>query len=252
MNLQLRMNLARTGTPVRARFGSDDHPRNVLTSAMPMVPCRFAVSPERYFSRKFSKRSVMFKQPQTIEFTLPAWISDYTNRVSAIHEIDDRVNFVIEASRLNIIEDTGGPFAAAIFERDTGKLISLGVNLVQIEGLSILHAEIIAIALAQKKLGTYDLGAPGMAPHEIVTSTAPCAMCFGAIPWSGVRRVIAAARDEDARNIGFDEGPKVQDWRGALESRGIEVICDLQRERAISVLSEYVRHGGLIYNARKT
>lgn len=197
-------------------------------------------------------RSVMFTQPQKIAFSLPTWISDYTNHVSVIQEIEDRVKFVIEASRRNIIEETGGPFAAAIFERDTGKLISLGVNLVQKEGLSILHAELIAIALAQKKLGTYDLGSPKMAPHEIVTSTAPCAMCFGAIPWSGVRRVIAAARDEDARNIGFDEGPKLKNWRGALESRGIEVICDLQRERALSVLSDYVRLGGLIYNARQT
>jgi tRNA(Arg) A34 adenosine deaminase TadA len=192
----------------------------------------------------------MFDQPSRIEFSLPTWICEFVNNVPVIQDIDDRVAFVIEACRRNIIKKTGGPFAAAVFERDTGKLVSLGVNLVQKEQLSILHAEIIAITLAQRKLGTYDLGAPGLASHELVTSTEPCAMCFGAIPWSGVHRVVTSARDADARSIGFDEGPKLSDWRAALEQRGIEVICDVRRAEAKAVLSEYAQNGGLIYNSK--
>jgi len=68
------------------------------------------------------------------------------------------MSFVIEAAQLNISKSTGGPFAAAVFETESGKLVSLGVNLVTSEGLSILHAEIVAFALAQKKIGSYDLG----------------------------------------------------------------------------------------------
>jgi hypothetical protein len=34
---------------------------------------------------------------------------------------------------------------------------------------------------------------------------------FGAVPWSGVRRLACGARDEDASDIGFDEGPKMAD-----------------------------------------
>ena len=110
----------------------------------------------------------------------------------------------------------------------------------------------VAITLAQQRLGVYDLGATGLAIHELVTSAEPCAMCFGAIPWSGVRRVVAAARDLDARSIGFDEGPKPLDWRAALEERGIEVVCDVQRKEAAAVLAEYARLGGQIYNSRKS
>ena len=41
---------------------------------------------------------------------------------------------------------------------------------------------------------------------EMVASTQPCAMCLGATPWSGIRRLVCGARDEDAEEIGFDEG----------------------------------------------
>ncbi len=192
----------------------------------------------------------MFNQPSSIQFSLPGWLTEYINGVSHLNEVDDRMDFVINASKRNISEMTGGPFAAAIFEIKTGKLISLGVNLVRTEGMSILHAEMVAIAVAQYKLGTYDLGEMGGARHELVTSTEPCAMCFGAIPWSGVRRVISGATDSDARGIGFDEGPKVDDWKASLVERGIEVATEVKRNDARKVLNEYAIQNGMIYNSR--
>lgn len=194
----------------------------------------------------------MFKQTSKVEFHLPAWLSEFANGKPVIQDMNDRMAFVIEASWRNVKENTGGPFAAAIFEKDSGKLVSLGVNLVPTERLSILHAEMVAITLAQRKLGVYDLDASGLPLHELVTSTEPCAMCFGAIPWSGVRRVVTAARGVDARSIGFDEGPKPGNWRAALEERGIDVVCDVQRKEAMDVLSEYARLGGHIYNSRES
>jgi len=194
----------------------------------------------------------MIQQPATITFSLPAWISEYIKDKNHIESLEDRMAFVIEASRINTREKTGGPFAAAIFERDSGKLIALGVNLVESENLSILHAEMVAFAIAQKRLGTYDLSAPGLPAHELVTSTEPCAMCFGALSWSGVRRVITGAQDADARKIGFDEGPKLPNWQEELERRGIEVIRDIHRHHAAKVHDEYLSQGGNIYNSRKS
>lgn len=110
----------------------------------------------------------------------------------------------------------------------------------------------VAIATAQKKLGTYDLGSNSMVKHELVTSTEPCAMCFGAVPWSGVSRIVTGARDADARSIGFDEGPKVKDWCAALSDRQIEVITDVKREEARQVLNKYLQGGGHIYNSRES
>ena len=191
-------------------------------------------------------------QPGVIEIKLPEWIDSFLPGYPGyISSIQDRMSFVIEAAQLIVSKGTGGPFAAAVFETESGKLVSLGVNLVTSGGLSILHAEMVAFALAQKKIGSYDLGRYDLPAHELVTSIEPCAMCFGAIPWSGVRRVIAGARDSDARRIGFDEGPKMKEWRSELEKRGIATICDVSREAAAQVLLNYSLQGGKIYNSRE-
>jgi len=195
---------------------------------------------------------MMCIQPSEIDFQLPSWIADFIKNVSAIANMEERMSFVIEASRRNVIEQTGGPFAAGIFEKDSGKLISLGVSLVTTQGISILHAEMVAFAVSQRKLGTYDLGGVGLSSHELVTSTEPCAMCMGAIPWSGVRRIITGARDSDAREIGFDEGPKMAGWEVEFDKRGIEVVPDIYRKEAASILIEYSSHGGQIYNSRES
>jgi len=192
-------------------------------------------------------------QPGIIEVQLPAWLEGFlTGYPEYIYSIQDRMSFVIEAAQRNISEGTGGPFAAAVFETDSGKLVSLGVNLVTSQRLSILHAEMVAFVLAQRKIGSYDLGSNDLPAHELVTSIEPCAMCFGAIPWSGVRRVIVGARDADARSIGFDEGPKMKDWKTELEKRGIATICDINREAAAQVLINYSLQGGKIYNSRES
>ncbi len=194
----------------------------------------------------------MTAQPSRIEISLPDWVSDYAGDGHVIiPDIDQRMDYVIEASRRNIDNETGGPFAAAVFERDGGRLVSLGTNLVLSAGLSILHAEIIALTLAQLKTGSYDLGAPHLPRHELVSSAEPCAMCLGAVTWSGVVRLVTGAADADARGIGFDEGAKPGDWCGALEARGIEAVTGLRREQAAGVLSEYLRRGGHIYNSRE-
>ncbi len=166
--------------------------------------------------------------------------------------IEERMHLVITLSRLNIEHKTGGPFGAAVFEQESGKLIAAGVNIVIAANCSIAHAEIMAIGIAQQMLGHYDLSSEEMPCYELVTSTAPCAMCLGAIPWSGVRRVICGARDEDARSIGFDEGAKPLNWVLSLESRGITVIQDVLREEAKKVLLQYQDSGGIIYNAHRT
>jgi predicted metal-dependent phosphoesterase TrpH len=59
---------------------------------------------------------------------------------------------------------------------------------------------------------------------------------------------VCGARDEDARRIGFDEGDKPTNWIANLERRGIEVVRDVARAEATSVLEDYAKSGGMIYN----
>jgi len=186
-----------------------------------------------------------------IEIRLPEWIGAMvTERGGGLMTVESRMRFVIELSRANVERRTGGPFGAAVFEAGSGQVVGAGVNLVEASNCSFAHAEMLAIATAQQAVGRYDLGG-GSAVYELVTSTEPCAMCLGAIPWSGVRRVVCAARGEDACEIGFDEGAKPVDWAGELRKRGIEVVRDVLREEARAVLRQYAQTGGPIYNARQ-
>ena len=169
----------------------------------------------------------------------------------SLQSINERMNFVIDLSESNITNRTGGPFGAAIFESGTGILIAVGVNLVVQTRCSLAHAEMVTILLAQQKLGTYDLGGPSLPIYELVTSSEPCAMCYGALPWSGVRRLICGARAEDAKNIGFNDGPKPEKWVEELENRKIKVIRDISRDRAVRALKRYKQLGGEIYNSRQ-
>ena len=156
------------------------------------------------------------------------------------------MDLVIELARTNVDLQTGGPFGAAVFDIETGEVLAPGVNLVVSTQAALAHAEMLAIAIAGRALESFDLG---VRATELVTSIEPCAMCLGAVPWSGVRRLVCGGRDEDARRIGFDEGDKPEDWIDRLRRRGIEVVRDVSRAEAVSVLENYARSGGIIYNS---
>ena len=181
---------------------------------------------------------------------LPQWVYSFTPDSKTIYStIEERMELAIELAAQNINHD-GGPFGAAVFERQSGKLIAPGINLVMQTNCSVVHAEIVAIVFAQQKVENFDLGTEGFPDYELVTSTEPCAMCLGAIPWSGIKSVVCGARDEDARMIGFDEGEKPKQWVVALEDRGIKVTRDICRDKAKAIMQQYVDEGGIIYNGR--
>lgn len=188
----------------------------------------------------------------SIQLSLPAWTAEVLpQRGDHYAKLIDRMALALDLARRNIERGTGGPFGAAVFERDSGRLIAIGVNVVVSSACSHAHAEMMALGIAQQRLGTYDLGAEGLPAHELVTSCEPCAMCFGAIPWSGVRRLVCGARSQDAGLIGFDEGPKPEDWVGALQARQIAVERDVLREEARELLRSYRETGGEIYSPRR-
>jgi tRNA(Arg) A34 adenosine deaminase TadA len=99
---------------------------------------------------------------------------------------EERMHLAIELSRENVLRETGGPFGAAVFVEQTGELVGVGMNSVQRLSNAILHAEMVAFMVAQHRLGTFTLGASGLPDHTLVTSCDPCAMCLGAVLWSGV------------------------------------------------------------------
>lgn len=186
----------------------------------------------------------------SLEITLPAWIENFIKTYPlSFDTLENRMKFVIDLSANNVKNKTGGPFGAAIFEKDSGKLISVGVNRVTEINNSVAHAEILAIMMAEKVLNTFDLGGKDIPELQLVTSSQMCIMCFGAVIWSGVKSIVMGARGEDVESTcGFDEGPLPSNWIEELNKRGVEVIRDVMRDEAIKVLKNYCDSNSIIYN----
>lgn len=192
------------------------------------------------------------RRSSTSPFQLPQWAIRLTrSRPTPFLSKESRMRFVIALASTNVARGTGGPFGAAVFERAGWRLVAIGVNLVESTRCSHAHAEMVALANAQQAVGRFDLNAAGFPTHELVTSCEPCAMCYGAIPWSGIRSVLCGARASDAEAIGFDEGAKPKNWVAEFKNRRITVVRDLCREEAVAVLQEYKNGGGAIYGARR-
>jgi len=158
------------------------------------------------------------------------------------------MRLAIELARRNVEAGTGGPFGAVVSSIADGRLIAIGVNRVEPDACSSAHAEIVALSLAQATLSDWNLATADDAPIELATSCEPCAMCLGAIPWSGVKRVLCGATKQDAEVTGFDEGERSSDWAGVLNRCGIDVQTEILQAEAAEVLEAYRRKGARIYN----
>lgn len=185
--------------------------------------------------------------PVRFELRLPDWLAERLATVDRpFRTASERMRLAIELASGNVERRTGGPFGAAVFERSSGRLVAAGVNCVVASGLSVAHAEILALSLAQLACGSFDLSSSDL---ELATSAEPCEMCLGAVHWSGIRSILCGARDADVRGVGFDEGAKPADWVARWSRRGVSVELDVERFGAVEVLERYRREGGAIYNA---
>jgi tRNA(Arg) A34 adenosine deaminase TadA len=184
------------------------------------------------------------------EMLLPHWLDDFVSEwAEPLATEEQRMHLAVTLAAENVRHHTGGPFGAIVVEEQGGRLLGVGVNLVTALQLSMAHAEMVAVSLAQSAAGNWNLGASG--DVQLVTSCEPCAMCFGAVPWSGVSSMIWGAGKEDAEAAGFDEGDKPLDWVESLHRRGIRTRGGILREEAAAVLARYAKKGGPIYHPEK-
>jgi guanine deaminase len=124
------------------------------------------------------------------------------------------------------------PFGACI-ARD-GKVVACEHNRVWQTTDSTAHAEIVAIREACKELKTIDLSG-----CTIYSTTEPCPMCFSAIHWARMSRIVFGARIEDARSFGFNElAVSNRDFK-RLGNSPIVIEQDVLRDEAVSLFKEW-------------
>ena len=168
--------------------------------------------------------------------TLPEWLTSEIDKLPRTLATDaDRMALVNDLADRNWRAGNGGPFAAIVVDESTGDLVSAGVNVVLSTGVTSGHAEVMALALAQRALGRWNLGEDG-ARLALIVNWRPCVQCYGATMWSGVRSLVVAGEGPELEELtGFDEGPVVADWADQFRARGIDVTIGVAREEALEV-----------------
>ena len=108
--------------------------------------------------------------------------------------------FLQEAIRLAKLSVSlgGGPFGAVVVKDNT--IIGSGHNQVTLNNDPTAHAEVNAIRDACANINHFDLS-----DCTIYSSCEPCPMCFSAIYWSRISRLVYAASGNDAADAGFDD-----------------------------------------------
>jgi tRNA(Arg) A34 adenosine deaminase TadA len=183
-----------------------------------------------------------------VHLEYPAWVDEVVDWSHPYRSDEERMRLAIAVSRENVVRDRSGPFGAAVFERESGRVVAVGMNSVVRLNNCTLHGEMVAFMMAQARKKCFTLHTAGGPVHELVTSCEPCAMCLGATLWSGVRRVIYGAAREDASRLGFEEGPVFPESYRYLEERDIEIVRGVLRDEARAVLELYRAQQGRIYN----
>lgn len=96
------------------------------------------------------------------------------------------------------VSQGGGPFGAVIVK--DGRIIGEGNNRVTLLNDPTAHAEVRAIREACSNIENFDLTG-----STLYASCEPCPMCFAAIYWARIGRVVFAASGADAARAGFDD-----------------------------------------------
>ncbi len=92
----------------------------------------------------------------------------------------------------------GGPFGATIVK--AGRVIAVAHNRVLASRNPTLHAEVVAIGRASRRLGSHQLDG-----CTIYSTTEPCPMCFAAIHWARIGDVHFGTTVPDVKRLGFNE-----------------------------------------------
>lgn len=132
------------------------------------------------------------------------------------------------------------PFGACIVKDN--KILSLEYNTVLSSNNAINHAEMNAIKKASQRTNDWDLSG-----SVIYSTTEPCPMCFSAIHWARIDRVVFGTRIEDVKKLGFSELPISNEEIAELEEVDIKIASDFMRKECLELLEYWEEREGRIY-----
>jgi tRNA(Arg) A34 adenosine deaminase TadA len=141
---------------------------------------------------------------------------------------DERFMRLAIAKALEGVRTGQSPYGAAV-ARD-GRRLSCEHNVV-LQTLDVAaHAEIHALRVAARALGTIDL-----AGCTVYSTCEPCAMCFSACHWAHVRRIVFGASIADSAAVGFAELGITNETMRRLGNSCVELVGGVLREECLGI-----------------
>lgn len=157
-------------------------------------------------------------------------------------EIYSVMDLAIHEARRTMRENIGGPFGAAIVNKESGSVIAVASNTVLGDHDPTAHAEVNAIREACKKLGTHDLTG-----HELYATGYPCPMCLSACIWANIDTVYYGCTPSDADSIGFRDDFIYDFIKDGCKDENVLKLSPKERDNCLSLFHEYTEANKTIY-----
>jgi guanine deaminase len=142
------------------------------------------------------------------------------------------MQLAVDNALAGIKRGDGGPFGAVIVKGN--RIVAVAHNRVLRTGNPTRHAEIEAIGIATKALGTHLL-----AGCELYSTTEPCPMCFAAIHWAQVDRIYFGTSVPDVKRLGFNELTISNATLKRLGRSKVKIVKGVARAACRKLLSDW-------------
>ena len=137
----------------------------------------------------------------------------------------------IKEAGKNLEKMDGGPFGACIVKGN--RVVAVARNTV-LKNDATCHAEINAIRIASRKLKTFDLSG-----CVIYSTTEPCPMCFSAIHWARIDKIIYGTTTKDAKKIGFNELEITDSRLKSLGKSRVKLVPGYMRKECLGLFRKF-------------
>ena len=138
------------------------------------------------------------------------------------------------------VKKKNSPFGAVIVKNDV--LVAAAHSEVIQKNDSTAHAEVTVIRKACKALKTWDLSG-----CVIYSTTEPCPMCFSAIHWARIDKIVYGADIETAKKFGFNELEISNYKMRSMGKTKIEIQADFMSKENIKLFEFWKEFGGEAY-----
>lgn len=132
-------------------------------------------------------------------------------------------------------EQGGSPFAAAVAVGES--VLSRASNGTVRKGSPLRHAEVEALDQAFRKVDGE------LTEATLITTCAPCLMCFATTCYSGIRRIVFSIDVRDVIELGSGDIPIEPVELNESFNLGFDLIGGVERERGLALVKD-------VHNAR--